>query len=88
MMTISRFPRYVQDVFKASWKMRNCTSWKTRNCYAEGTFKTSSRHVLKPSSRRLGDQNMFAWLSLLSKILEIEPSRFNEFYTILWGIEL
>ena len=80
MMTISRFPRYVQDVFKASWK--------TRNCYAEGTFKTSSRHVLKPSSRRLGDQNMFAWLSLLSKILEIEQSRFNEFYTILWGIEL
>lgn len=43
MMTISRFPRYVQDVFKASWKMRNCTSWKTRNCYAEEVFKTSRR---------------------------------------------
>ena len=40
------------DVFKASWK--------TKNCYAEDVLKTSSRHVLKTSSRRLQDQQMFA----------------------------
>ena len=30
-----------QDVFKTSWKTRNCTSTKTKNCYSEDVFKTS-----------------------------------------------
>ena len=41
-----------QDVFKTSWKMKNC--------YAEDMLKTSSRNVLKTSPRRLEDQQMFA----------------------------
>ena len=44
--------RRLQDVFKMSWK--------TKNYYAEVVLKTSSRHVLKASSRRLQDQQMFA----------------------------
>ena len=31
-----------------------------KKCYAEDVLKTSSRHVLKTSSRRLEDQQMFA----------------------------
>ena len=50
------FKTYLQDVFK--------TSWKTKNCYAEDVLKTSSRQVLKTSSRRSEDQQMFA-LSVL-----------------------
>ena len=50
-----------QDVFK--------TSWKTKNCYAEDMLKTSWRHVLKTSwrhiwktsSRRLGGKQNFYW---------------------------
>ena len=52
------FKTYLQDVFK--------TSWKTKNYYAED--------VLKTSSRRLQDQQMFAGqflchLSLLRSVL-------------------
>ena len=32
--------RHLQNVFKTSWKTKNCTSWKTRNCFAEDVFKT------------------------------------------------
>ena len=46
--------RRFQDVFK--------TSWKTKNCYAEDVLKTSTRHVLKTSGRRLEDQQMFVGL--------------------------
>ena len=38
----------LQDVFKMSWK--------TKNCYAEDVLKTYSRHGLKASSRRPKDQ--------------------------------
>ena len=40
------------------------TSWKTKNCYAEDVLKTFSRHVLKTSSRRLQDQQIFAGKAL------------------------
>ena len=36
---------FALDVFK--------TSWKTKNCYAEDVLKTSSRHVFKTSSRHV-----------------------------------
>ena len=39
--------RRLQDVFK--------TSWKTKNCYAEDLLKTSWRHVLKTSWTRFED---------------------------------
>ena len=45
---------FALDVFK--------TSWKTKNCYAEDVLKTPARHVFKTSSRRLEDQQMFAGL--------------------------
>ena len=51
-----RLARCLQDVLK--------TSWKTKNCCAEDVLKTSSRHVLKTSTRRLEDQQMFARLHL------------------------
>ena len=35
-------------------------SWKAKNFYAEDVLKTPARHVLKTSSRRLEDQQMFA----------------------------
>ena len=41
-------PRSLQDIFK--------TPWKTKNCYAEDMLKTSSR--------RLEDKQMFAGLAL------------------------
>ena len=41
------FARRLQDVFK--------TSWKTKNCYAEDVLKTSSRHVLKTNKCLLGN---------------------------------
>ena len=55
-VTIFRLPkrlaRYLQDVFK--------TSWKTKHCHAGGVLKTSSRNVSKTSSRRVEDQQMLA----------------------------
>ena len=51
------FKRYLQDVFK--------TSWKTKNCYAEDVLKTSSTRLedQQMSSRRLEDQQRLAtWL--------------------------
>ena len=42
----------LQDAFK--------TSWKTKNCYAGDVLKMASRYVLKTSSRRLEDQQVFA----------------------------
>ena len=50
----------LQDVFMTSLQDVFKTSWKTKNCYAKDVLKTSSRHVLKASSRRLEDQQMFA----------------------------
>ena len=55
-VTIFRFLRRLQDVLRDVYK----TSWKTKNCYAEGALKTSSRHVLKTFWRRLEDQQMFS----------------------------
>ena len=40
-----RLEDLLQDVFK--------TSWKTKNCYAEDVLKTSWRHVLKTSWRHV-----------------------------------
>ena len=58
--------KHLQDVFKTSCKMYSRrlqdifkTTCKTKNCYAEDVLKASSRHVLKVSSRRLKDQQMF-----------------------------
>ena len=55
-VTILRLPRHLQDVFK--------TSWKTKNCYAEDMLKTSStclEDVLKTNKYLLG---MFFLLAL------------------------
>ena len=58
-----------QDVLKKSWKTK-------KNCYAEDVLKTcledflktclqtTWRHVLKTSSRRLGDKNKWGYLYL------------------------
>ena len=51
-VTIFCFPRRLEDVLK--------TSWKTKNSYAEDVFKTWW-HVLKTSSRRIGDKQNFYW---------------------------
>ena len=70
-VTIFPLPRSLEEVlrealktssrcFKASSKDVFKKSWKTKNCCAEDVLKTSSRHVLKTSSRRLEDQQMFA----------------------------
>ena len=48
----------------------------------------SSKTYLEDVLRCLGDQKMFAELSLLYKILKTVPSCPNEFYTTLWKIEL
>ena len=68
-VTVIRLPRRHQDVFKTSLQDLFKTSWKTKNCYTEGVLKTSSRHVFKKSSRRLQYQQMFAedvWLNKVS----------------------
>ena len=49
----------LQDIFKTSCEDVLKTSWKTKICYAEDVLKTPSKHVLKTSSRRLEDQQMF-----------------------------
>ena len=59
-MSLRRFMRSLQDVFKTSSQDVFKMSWKTKNWYAEDVLKTSSRHVLKTSLRRLEDQQMFA----------------------------
>ena len=51
-VTIFRLPRRLQDVFKTYLQDVFKTSWKTKNCYAEDMLKTSSR--------RLENQQMFA----------------------------
>ena len=35
-----------------------------KNCYAEDVLNTSSRHVLRASSRRLEDQQIFSGITL------------------------
>ena len=45
----------LQDVLWDVFKM----SWKTKNWFAEDVLKKSWRHILKASSRRLEDQEMF-----------------------------
>ena len=47
-----RLARYLQNVYK--------TSWKTKHCYTGDVLKTSSRNVSKTSSRRVEDQQMLA----------------------------
>ena len=49
---ILTFGIVLPDVFK--------TSWKKRNCYAKEVLNTSSRHFLRSLSRRLEDQRMFS----------------------------
>ena len=53
------FKRYLQDVFETFSRR---PGRKAKNCYDEDVLKTSSRHVLKQSSRRLKDQQVFAGL--------------------------
>ena len=55
------FPRRFHDVFKTSWKMKNC--------YAEEVLKTSSRQVLKKTWRLLKTSKCFpdSDLSFLSE---------------------
>ena len=83
-ITVLRLRRRLEDVLKTSSRpLTNCfedvfkLSWKTKNCYTEGVFKTSSRHVLKKSwrhvlktswghilktsSRRLGGKQKVYW---------------------------
>ena len=55
-VAIFGLPRRLQDVFKMSYK--------TKNCYTEDVSKTSSRHVFKTSSRRLGDKKKWGYLYL------------------------
>ena len=87
-VTIFRLPRRLEDLFKTFCEMSSRrfqdvfkTPWKTKNCYAEDVLKTSSRHVLKTSSRRLEDQQMFAGnLQLYRQTLHsqiIVPDNFN-----------
>ena len=65
------------------WKSRDDfkTSWMRKNYYAEDVLNTSSRYVLKTSSRRLEDQQMFAGnLQLYRQTLHsqiIVPDNFN-----------
>ena len=66
-MSLRRFMRSLQDVFKTSSQDVFKMSWKTKNWYAEDVLKTSSRHVLKTSLRRLEDQQMFAGLVQFNK---------------------
>ena len=54
------FTRRPQDVFLRRFQDVFKTSWKKKTCYAEDFLKTSWRHVVKTSSRRLQDQQMFA----------------------------
>ena len=65
--------RRFQDILEA----KNYASWKTRNCYAQDVFKASSGHVLKTSSRCLGDHQMFARLILFMNFLSLETVRFS-----------
>ena len=67
-VTIFRLPRRLHDVLKTSLQdvfkqgvFKTC--WKTKNCYAE--------EVLKTSSRRLEDQQMFAGMETEFRILII-----------------
>ena len=46
-VTIFCLPRRLQDIFKTCLQNVFKTSWKTKNCYAENVLKTSSRRVLK-----------------------------------------
>ena len=56
-MSSRHLARFLQNVFK--------TSWKTKNCYSQDVLKRSSRHALKTSSRRLEDQQIFAGSELV-----------------------
>ena len=66
---IFRLPRGPQDVFKRSSRRLANTSWRHLSRRLEDVFKTSSKtkncyaeDVLKTSSRRFEDQEMFAGL--------------------------
>ena len=54
--------RRLEDVFKTfGFEDVFKTSWKTKNCFTEDVFKTSWRHVLKTSSIYLGDKQNVYW---------------------------
>ena len=52
--SLRRLVRCLQDIFKTSLQDVFKISWKTKNCYAEDVLKTPSRHVLKTSKCLLG----------------------------------
>ena len=51
------FARCLQDVFKTSWKMKNCYAEDVFKTSLIHVFKTSSRHIFKTSSRGLQRNN-------------------------------
>ena len=51
------FARCLQDVFKTSWKMKNCYAEDVFKTSLIHVFKTSSRHIFKTSSRCLQRNN-------------------------------
>ena len=57
---VNTFSRRLQDVSARRLEDVFKTSWKTKNCYDEDVLKPSSRYVLKTSSRRVEYQEMFA----------------------------
>ena len=65
-VTIFRFPRPLQDVFKTSWRGLGRRSWKAKNFYTEDVLKTSSRHVLKMSWRPTN----VCWVNFKAKITD------------------
>ena len=64
------FSRRLQDVLRDVFK----TSWKTKNCYAEDLFKTPSRHVFKTSSR---PANVF-WFGALN----VSETKLNDLFPV------
>ena len=78
-VTIFCLPRRPQDFLRNVFK----TSWKTKNCYAEDVFKTSSRHVLETSWRRLEDQQMFAGYELFYTFFELSQYIFHTYFTTM-----
>ena len=69
-------PKRLQDVFK--------TFWNTKHCYTEDVLKTFSGHVLKTSSGRLKDQQMFAGKFFDFKHLEMKQNGAFKLYDTLY----
>ena len=64
------FSRRLEDVLRDVFK----TSWKTKNCYAEDLLKTPSRHVFKTSSR---PANVF-WFGALN----VSETKLNDLFPV------